>query len=52
MATYKCKTCGTYKNDTLTSQLNTSTICKASNNISEIEFHKWHKVSEEDLVCD
>jgi len=50
MATYKCRTCEIYKNDTITSQLNTSTVCKTLENNTEVIFHNWEKVSEEDLV--
>ncbi|RBP32994.1 hypothetical protein DFR65_102330 [Oceanihabitans sediminis] len=51
MATYKCEKCGIQKNDTLSSQLNTSTTCNVSENDSELSFHKWKMISEEDLVC-
>ncbi|MGV8812798.1 MAG: hypothetical protein ACOH2D_01690 [Gelidibacter sp.] len=52
MATYKCQHCGVIKNDTLNSQLNTSITCTASIANTEVVFHGWAKVSEEDLVCD
>ncbi|WP_302476793.1 hypothetical protein [Winogradskyella undariae] len=41
MATYKCSICGIHKNDTVTSQLNTSITCKSSENTVEVVFHKW-----------
>ena len=51
MSTYKCLKCGIYKNDTLNSQLNTSTTCSALQDHTEVVFHNWEKTSEEDLVC-
>jgi hypothetical protein len=50
MATYKCKICGISKDDTITSQLNTSVTCKTSENNVEVAFHDWEMVSVEDLV--
>ncbi|WP_179315393.1 hypothetical protein [Winogradskyella undariae] len=47
MATYKCNICGIYKNDTLNSQLNTSITCRELENNSEVIFHHWAKISEE-----
>ena len=51
MATYKCQKCGIVKDDTLTSQLNTSITCSVIENSTEIAFHSWKMISEEDLVC-
>ncbi|QNK77704.1 hypothetical protein H7F37_01030 [Winogradskyella sp. PAMC22761] len=47
MATYKCSICGIHKNDTVTSQLNTSITCKSSENDVDVVFHHWVKISEE-----
>ncbi|EPR71917.1 hypothetical protein ADIWIN_3115 [Winogradskyella psychrotolerans RS-3] len=52
MATYKCCICGIHKNDTVTSQLNTSTTCKSLENTVEVVFHKWNLISEDDLMID
>ena len=52
MATYTCRQCGVTKNDTVNSQLNTSITCTALEEETEVVFHGWEKVSEEDLVCD
>ncbi|WP_170233981.1 hypothetical protein [Bizionia myxarmorum] len=51
MSTYKCRNCGTYKNDTVSSQLNTSTTCNAKETNIKLKFHNWEKIAEEDLVC-
>ncbi len=52
MATYKCRICGIYKNDTLNSQLNTSITCIPLEGTKKPGFHGWDKVSEEDLRLD
>ncbi|WP_161805004.1 hypothetical protein [Lacinutrix mariniflava] len=52
MATYKCRKCRIYKNDTLNSQLNTSATCTAIEDNNEVVFHGWELISEEDLRCD
>ena len=52
MSTYKCRQCGVTKNDTLNSQLNTSITCSALKENTEVVFHNWEKISDEDLVCD
>ncbi|MDX1272693.1 hypothetical protein [Bizionia paragorgiae] len=49
MSTYKCTSCGTYKNDTVVSQLNTSPTCNNSKDSNAIIIHKWEKISDEDL---
>lgn len=51
MATYKYRKCGVRKSDTLNSQLNTSVTCTALEKDTEVVFHSWEKLSEEDLVC-
>ena len=51
MATYTCLKCGIRKNDTLNSQLNTRTTCTALEKDTEVVFHDWAKISEEDLIC-
>ena len=52
MSIYRYLKCGVTKNDTLNSQLNTSITCTALEEETEVVFHGWEKVSEEDLVCD
>ncbi len=51
MATYKCRKCGIHKNDTLNSQLNTPITCTAFEKDTDIVFHSWQMVSEEDVIC-
>lgn len=47
MATYKCKVCGTTKNDTLISKMSVSKRCKQLNSSATLSDHSWNKISNE-----
>lgn len=48
MATYKCRTCGIIKNDTLLSKLSTPVKCKQANSSAALSHHSWTNISNED----
>lgn len=48
MATYKCRTCGITKNDTLISKMSTPTKCKQANSSATLSHHSWTKISNND----